>query len=134
MDGAFSVEDIGLVTVPSRYPVAETIDRLENVLTAKGIKIFARIDQQHEAEEVGLTLRPTVLLLFGNPKGGTPVMQASPGAAIDLPLKLLAWSDDSGQTWVSYNSPQYLQQRHGLPDDLVKNIAAAGALVQEALA
>jgi uncharacterized protein (DUF302 family) len=134
MTTPIDVENNGVVSVRSPFPVAETMDRLENVLKAKGVKVFDRIDQQREAEEAGLSLRPTVLLLFGNPRAGTPVMQASPSAAIDLPLKAVAWQDDAGRTWVSYNSPEYLQKRHGLPDDLVKNISAAGALVQEALA
>jgi uncharacterized protein (DUF302 family) len=133
METAFNVEDNGVVTVPSPFPVAETMDRLENVLKTKGIKVFVRIDQQREAEEVGMGLRPTELLVFGNPKGGTPIMQASPGAAIDLPLKAVAWQDDNGQTWVSYNAPKYLQKRHRLPDQLVKNIAGVGALIQDAL-
>jgi uncharacterized protein (DUF302 family) len=133
METAFNVEDNGVVNVPSPFPVAETMDRLENVLKTKGIKVFARIDQQREAEEVGMSLQPTELLLFGNPKGGTPIMRTSPSAAIDLPLKAVAWRDDNGQTWVSYNAPEYLQKRHGLPDELVKNIAGVGALIQDAL-
>lgn len=101
------------------------------MLEAKGIKLFAMIDHSGEAQKAGMQMRPTKLLIFGNPKAGTPLMIAAPTIAIDLPLKLLVWEDASGKTRVSYNDPAYLQQRHGLPQELVQNIAAAGALAAE---
>jgi uncharacterized protein (DUF302 family) len=122
----------GIVDVPTNRKVNEVVERIKALLQAKGIKLFALIDHSGEAETVGLTMRPTKLLIFGNPKGGTPLMLASPSVAIDLPLKLLVWEDASGGRWISYNSPQYLQQRHELPVDLVKNIAVIEALAREA--
>jgi uncharacterized protein (DUF302 family) len=95
--------------------------------------IFARIDHSGEAAKVGLEMHPTQVLLFGSPKGGTPVMVAAPSVAIDLPLKALVAEDDQGKVWITYNSPEYLQQRHGIPDDLIKNLAGAGALLQKAV-
>ena len=123
-----------IISQPSPYSVTETIDRLEAVLQAKSITIFARIDQQAEAEKVGLSLLPTQLLLFGNPKAGTPLMVAEPTIALDLPLKLLAWEADDGKVWLSYNDPNYLRQRFSLPDELVKNIAVIAPLVEQTLA
>lgn len=106
--------DNGLVLVPSRYSVRETMDRLQNLLRERGVKVFARIDQKREAEAVGLTLRPTELLVFGNPKAGTPIMDEFPGTAIDLPLKAVAWQNSDGGTTVAYNSAEFLHSRHGL--------------------
>ncbi|WP_223173826.1 DUF302 domain-containing protein [Gloeobacter kilaueensis] len=126
--------DNGIVSKPSPYSVSETIDRLVAVLEAKGIAIFSRIDQQAEAEKVGLALTPIQLLIFGNPRAGTPLMAAVPVSALDLPLKALGWEDSQGQVWLSYNRPDYLQQRFGLSDALIKNIAGIGALVDQALA
>ncbi len=123
----------GIVQVASRYSVDETVKRLQAVLAEKGVQVFALIDHSGEAEKVGLTMRPTKVLIFGNPKGGTPLMVAAPSLAIDLPLKALIAQDDRGKVWVSYNSPEYLQQRHGVPEDLIKNIAVAGALVSKAV-
>ena len=123
----------GLVRVSSKYSVDETVKRLENVLAERGVRVFALIDHSGEAEKVGLKMRPTKLLIFGNPKGGTPVMVAAPSLAIDLPLKALMAEDEGGKVWVSYNSPEYLQQRHGVPEDLIKNIAVVGALVAKAV-
>ena len=123
----------GLLQVASKYSVEETVTRLESVLGERGVRVFALIDHSGEAEKVGLKMRPTKLVIFGNPKGGTPVMVAAPTIAIDLPLKALVWEDESGKVWVSYNSPEYLQQRHGVPEDLIKNIAVAGALVAKAV-
>jgi uncharacterized protein (DUF302 family) len=123
----------GLLQVASRYTVDDTVKRLESVLAERGVRVFARIDHSGEAEKIGMKMRPTQLVIFGNPKGGTPVMVAAPTLAIDLPLKALVWEDESGQVWVSYNSPEYLQQRHGVPEDLIKNIAVAGALVAKAV-
>ena len=100
----------------------------------KGVAIFALIDHSGEAEKAGLKMRPTQLLIFGNPKGGTPLMLAAPSTAIDLPLKALVWEDADGKVWLSYNSPDYLQQRHGFPVDLEKNIAAIEPLLAQAVA
>jgi len=122
----------GIVHVQSKHPVSATIDRLESDVQARGMTVFARIDFAADAEKAGLKLPPKQLLIFGNPKAGTPLMAASPTVAIDLPLKALAWEDDDGKTWLSYNSPDYLQQRHGLPDSLVKNISGIAALVKKA--
>jgi uncharacterized protein (DUF302 family) len=124
---------IGMIHLRSRHSVPETIDRLEAVLRGHGLGIFARIDHAGEAEKVGLKMRPTVVLIFGSPKAGTPLMVAAPTLAIDLPLKALAWEDADGAVWLSYNSPEYLAQRHNVPSDLVKNIAGAGALLQQSL-
>jgi uncharacterized protein (DUF302 family) len=125
--------DNGIVSRPSRYSVQDTVDRLEAVVKAKGVTVFARIDHSGEAQKAGLTMRPTQLLIFGNPKAGTALMNAAPSVAIDLPLKALAWEDETGQVWLSFNSPAYLQRRHGLDDELVKRIAVVGVLVDEAL-
>ena len=123
----------GLMQVASPYTVDETLRRLESVLAERGVRLFALIDHSGEAEKVGMKMRPTKLVIFGNPKGGTPVMVAAPTLAIDLPLKALVWEDEGGKVWVTYNSPEYLQQRHGVPEDLVKNIAVVGALVAKAV-
>jgi uncharacterized protein (DUF302 family) len=104
----------GVIDLPSPHSVPETADRLENLLLAKGMKIFARIDQAAEATSVGMALRPTVLLLFGNPKAGTPLMEQFPSLAVDLPLRALIW-ESSGKVYLSYISPDYLQRRHHLP-------------------
>src|SRR5579862_15154 len=123
----------GLVRIASPRSVPETLQRLEEILRSKGMAIFARIDHSGEAAKVGLEMHATQLLLFGSPKGGTPVMVAAPSVAIDLPLKALVAEDDQGKVWVTYNSPEYLQQRHGIPEELVKNLAGAGALLQKAV-
>ncbi len=123
----------GVVSKPSPYPVRETLDRLEKVLAAKNVKVFARIDHAAEAKGAGLAMRPAQLLVFGNPKAGTPVMTAAPTAAIDLPLKTLAWEDAGGKVWLSYNDASYLGRRHSVPEDLMKPIAGAAALIDLAL-
>jgi uncharacterized protein (DUF302 family) len=125
--------DRGMIDVPSPYSVPETLARLESILEERGVSVFARVDHSGEAEKAGLKMRPTQLLIFGSPKAGTPLMVATPRAAIDLPLKALAWEDESGKVWLSYNAPEYLQQRHGFPVDLLKNIAGASALIQKAV-
>jgi len=112
--------------------VDETVEKIKTLLQSKGIKLFAVIDHSGEAEAIGIKMPPTKLLIFGNPKGGTPLMLASPTVAIDLPLKLLVWQDARGDRWISYNSPQYLKDRHSLPDDLLKNIAVIEPLATEA--
>ncbi|SRR6266568_4344360 len=123
----------GIVHVLSKYTVPDTLQRLESVVTSHGLTVFARIDFSGDAVKVGLQMPPTQLLIFGNPKAGTPLMIASPSIAIDLPLKALAWQDATGQVWLSYNTPDYLKDRHGLPDKLVKNISAIGGLVEKAV-
>jgi uncharacterized protein (DUF302 family) len=123
----------GIVDIPSRYSVPETLARLQSILKEKGVTVFALIDHSGEAAKVGLEMRPTQLLIFGSPKAGTPLMVAAPSVAIDLPLKALAWQDGEGKVWLSYNAPEYLQQRHGIPPDLLKNIAGPAALLQKAV-
>jgi uncharacterized protein (DUF302 family) len=123
----------GLLRVPSHYPVDETAQRLRSFFEQKGLQVFAVIDHSGEAEKVGLKMRPTKVVIFGSPKGGTPLMVAAPTLAIDLPLKALVAEDENGKVWVAYNSPEYLQQRHGVPEDLIKNIAGAGTLIAKAV-
>ncbi|HEX4835422.1 MAG TPA: DUF302 domain-containing protein [bacterium] len=122
----------GMVHLRSHYSVLETLQRLESVLHAHGLTIFGRVDHSGEAEKVGLRMPPTQLLIFGSPKAGTPLMVVSPTLAIDLPLKALAWEDADGTSWLSYNDPDYLKQRHNVPDVLMTNIAGAGALLHQA--
>ena len=112
----------GIVNKPSKHSVDDTLGRLQNILESKGIAVFALIDHSGEAAKVGMNMRPTKLLIFGNPKGGTPLMLAAPSIAIDLPLKILIWQDDQEKVWVSYNTPEYLAERHGLPPHLAQNI------------
>ena len=123
----------GVIDVPSRYSVPETLARLQSILKERAITVFALIDHSGEAAKAGLSMRPTQLLIFGSPKAGTPLMVAAPRLAIDLPLKALAWQDEQGQVWLSYNSPEYLQERHGFPAELMKNIAGIGSLIQKAV-
>ena len=123
----------GLVQVASHYSVDETVQRLESIFGQKGLEVFAVIDHSGEAAKVGLKMPPTKVVIFGSPKGGTPLMVAAPTLAIDLPLKALIAEDGGGKVWVSYNSPEYLQQRHGVPEDLIKNIAGAGVLLAKAV-
>jgi uncharacterized protein (DUF302 family) len=122
----------GIVDVPSNHSVDQTVERLKDILQAKGITLFALIDHSGEAGKAGMKMPPTKLLIFGNPKGGTPLMLAAPSVAIDLPLKILVWQDSQGKVWLSYNSPAYLQERHGLPQDLLQNIAVVGTLAAKA--
>jgi uncharacterized protein (DUF302 family) len=125
--------DNGVTHLASPYSVANTLNRLESVIATKGLTIFARVDHSGEAAKAGLTMQPTKLLLFGSPKSGTPLMIASPTLAIDLPLKALVWQDIQGVVWLSYNAPEYLQHRHNIPDDLLKNIAGIRAICEEAV-
>lgn len=120
----------GLVQIASKHSVNETMQRLEARLQTLGLKEFCRVDHSGEAEKAGLKMRPTQLIVFGNPKAGTPLMVASPSLAIDLPLKALIWEDAAGQVFVSYNSPEFLQQRHNIPVDLLPNIAGVAKLLQ----
>jgi len=123
----------GLVHLASPYSVAETTKRLEATLKAKGIQLFCHVDHSGEALKIGMKMPPTQLLIFGNPKGGTPPMLASPTLAIDLPLKALIWEDEGNKVWLTYNSPDYLGQRHTVPPELLKNIALLGELLEAAV-
>ena len=118
----------GIISKPSNHSVDQTVDKLKSILEARGVTLFALVDHSGEAAKAGLNMRPTKLLIFGNPKAGTPVMLAAPSIAIDLPLKILVWEDDRGRVWLSYNDPAYLQRRHGVPQQLLQNIAAAETL------
>jgi uncharacterized protein (DUF302 family) len=122
----------GIISQPGNHSVDETVEKLKAILQAKGIALFALIDHSGEAEKVGMKMQRTKLLIFGNPKGGTPLMLASPSSAIDLPLKILVAEDATGKVWVSYNSPAYLQERHGLPESLLQNIAVLETLAAKA--
>ena len=122
----------GIVKFPSHHSVNETVDKLKTVLQSKGVTLFALVDHSGEAEKVGMKMPPTKLLIFGSPKAGTPLMLAAPSAAIDLPLKILVAEDAQGRVWISYNSADYLKERHGLPPDLVRNIAVAQGLAAAA--
>lgn len=122
----------GIIDKPSNHSVDQTVDRLKNILQAKGVALFALVDHSGEAEKVGMKMRSTKLLIFGNPQAGTPLMLAVPSIAIDLPLKILIWEDAQGKVWVSYNSPAYLQERHGLPAELLQNIAVVETLAAKA--
>ena len=123
---------VGIVTKPSNHSVDETVAKLKAMLQAKDVKLFTLVDHSGEAAKVGLKMPNTKLLIFGNPKGGTPLMLASPSIAIDLPLKILVAEDAQGKVWISYNSPEYLKERHGLPQDLVQNIAVVEVLAAKA--
>lgn len=125
--------DNGIIHLSSPYSVPETLARLEATVKAKGLSILARIDHSGDAAKAGLTMKPTQLLIFGNAKAGTPLMIASPTIAIDLPLKALAWQDADDKVWLSYNDPNYLKQRHSLPDNLVQNIAGIGPICAQAV-
>jgi len=118
----------GIIDKPSNHSVDETVERLKNILHSKGVTLFALVDHSGEAEKMGMKMRPTKLLIFGSPKAGTPLMLAAPSIAIDLPLKILVWEDGQGKVWVSYNSPDYLKERHNLPLDLLQNIAVVETL------
>ena len=122
----------GIVDVPSNHSVDETVERVKSILQSKGVTLFALIDHSGEAEKVGMKMPPTKLLIFRNPKGGTPLMLAAPSVAIDLPLKILVWQDGQGKIWLSYNSPEYLRARHALPQDLLQNIAVVETLAAKA--
>jgi len=128
-----SLPDNGMVHLSSPYSFAETMQRVEALLQKQGLKIFCRVDHSGEAEKVGLKMPPTQVLIFGSPKGGTPLMIASPTVAIDLPLKALISEDGGGKVWVSYNTPEYLKQRHNISGELIKNIAGIGLLLQKAV-
>jgi uncharacterized protein (DUF302 family) len=122
----------GIVRIPARYPALQTLDRLESLLKERGVMVFARIDFSGDAQRAGLTLRPQQMLIFGNPKAGTPLMMAAPTAGLDLPLKALVWEDEKGSAWIAYNDPQYVVRRHGLAPGLAANLAAVIPLIERA--
>jgi len=122
----------GIVDIPSNHSVNQTVEKLMAILEAKGVSLFALIDHSGEAKKVGMKMRPTKLLIFGSPSAGTPLMLAAPSLALDLPLKVLIREDDNGRVWVSYNSPDYLKERHGLPQELLPNIAVVETLTATA--
>jgi uncharacterized protein (DUF302 family) len=123
----------GLVRIASRYSVEETVHRLQAAFAAKGLQVFAVVDHSGEAGKVGLKMRPTKVVIFGSPKAGTPLMVAAPSLAIDLPLKALVAEDTEGKVSVIYNSPEYLKERHGVPEELIKNLAGAGVVIGKAV-
>ena len=122
----------GLIDISSNHSVDETVERVKGILQAKGITLFVLVDHSGEAAKAGMKMRPTKLFIFGNPKGGTPLMLAAPSSAIDLPLKILVWEDVQGKVWVTYNSPGYLQERHNILPDLLPNIAVIEILAAKA--
>jgi uncharacterized protein (DUF302 family) len=124
--------DNGIVTIPSHQSVDKTVEKLQGILATKDIKLFALVDHSGEAEKAGIEMRLTKLLIFGSPKAGTPLMIAAPSIAIDLPLKLLVWEDGDGKVWITYNSAGYLQARHGLPTEYVRNIGVVENLAASA--
>lgn len=122
----------GIVDIPSNHSVEQTLAKLKTILEAKGITLFALVDHSGEAEKAGMKMPPTKLLIFGSPKAGTPIMLAAPGIAIDLPLKILIWEDGAGKVWISSNSPEYLLERHGVPQALLPSLAVVKALAAQA--
>ena len=122
----------GIVKIPSRRSVDETVDKLKTILKSKGVTLFALVDHSGEAEKAGMKMPPTKLLIFGNPKGGTPLMLAAPSVALDLPLKILVAEDSDGKVWISYNSAEYLKERYGVPENLLPNVAVVEALAAAA--
>ena len=118
----------GIIAISSNHSVDQTVEKLKGILRGKGVTLFALVDHSGEAESVGMKMRPTKLLIFGSPKAGTPLMLAAPTSAIDLPLKILIWEDAQGKVWVFYNAPAYLQGRHGIPEELLQNIAVVETL------
>ncbi len=127
-----STTNSGIINKPSNHSVDQTVEKLKGILRAKGVTLFAMVDHSGEAEKVGIKMPPTKLLIFGSPKAGTPLMLAAPTSAIDLPLKILIWEDAERKVWLSYNSPAYLQERHGLPQELLQNIAIVETLATKA--
>ena len=124
--------DSGIIDERSQHSVEQTVERLSALLRAKGITLFAVVDHSAEAAKIGMKMPPTKLLIFGNPKAGTALMLAAPSVAIDLPLKILVWEDGQGRVRLSYNSPAYLQERHGVPEALMANVAVVETLARAA--
>jgi len=122
----------GIVDIRGNHSVDATVEKLKGILDAKSVTLFALLDHSGEAAKVGMKMRPTKLLIFGSPKAGTPLMLAAPSVAIDLPLKILVWEDESGQAWISYNAPEFLRERHNLPAELMANIAVIETLAAKA--
>ena len=122
---------VGIIHHPSKHSVDQTVEKLQALLQTKGITLFALVDHSGEAAKIGMKMPPTKLAIFGNPKAGTALMLAAPSSAIDLPLKILIWEDSQAKVWVSYNSSAYLQTRHGLPQELLRNIAVVETLAIE---
>jgi uncharacterized protein (DUF302 family) len=122
----------GIIDKQSHHAVDQTVEALETILQSKGVTLFAVADHSGEAARAGMHMRPTKLLIFGSPRAGTPLMLAAPSTAIDLPLKILVWEDAEGRVWISYNSPQYLKDRHGFPPELLANIAVVETLAAAA--
>lgn len=127
-----AIPENGILRIPAAYSVDDTVSRLREILKANGVKLFTVVDHSGEAAAAGLRMPNTKLLIFGNPKGGTPLMLASPSAALDLPLKILVAEDSAGKTWISYNAPAFLQTRHNLPAELLPNIAVIETLAAKA--
>jgi len=121
--------DDGIIRMPSHHNVAKTMERLQTLLKERGILVFAHIDFSADAARAGLTMRPEQMLIFGNPKAGTPLMVESPVSGLDLPLKALVWEDAEGKSWIAYNDPQYIVRRHGLSPALAANLAATAPIV-----
>jgi uncharacterized protein (DUF302 family) len=122
----------GMIHLSSAHSVSKTMARLKTLVTARGMTILAHIDHSGDAAKVGLKMQPAELLIFGNPRAGTPLMVAAPTLALDLPLKALVWAESEGRVWLTFNSPEYLQQRHNVPENLIGNIAGARKLFEEA--
>ena len=126
-----SPQDDGLVRLASPYSFEQTVERLQSLIQSQGLTLFCIVDHSGAAAKAGLKMPPTQVLLFGSPKAGTPLMIAAPTLAIDLPLKALIAEDDNGKVWVTYNSTEYLKHRHGIPDELAKNIAGVATLLHK---
>ena len=124
--------DNGIVSIPCREGVDATLRKLQGILETAGVKIFTLVDHSGEAVKAGFEMRNTKLLIFGNPKGGTPLMLAAPTAALDLPLKILIWEDAAGRTWIAYNSVEFIRERHGLSADLAAKIAVIDQIAHKA--
>jgi uncharacterized protein (DUF302 family) len=132
MEAHMTASDRGIVNVPVQHSVDETVTRVRGILEAKGVTLFALVDHSGEAAKAGMAMPPTKLLIFGSPKAGTPVMLAAPSIAIDLPLKILVWQDPAGKVWISYNSVEYLRERHNVPANLLQNLSAVEAIAAKA--
>ena len=122
----------GIIDISSNHSVDQTVERFRNILMTKGVTLFVLVDHSGEAEKAGMKMPPTKLLIFGSPKAGTPLMLAAPSIAIDFPLKVLIWEDRLGKVWISYNSTEYLQERHSIPPELLNNIAVVDMLAATA--